>query len=142
VDLKSPRDWWGHLVYWDQNNGAARPGALFSTILLRAVPFACLLALLRLGDPLGWIVLGGTVIVRLMTMGIVMGTCLKDREGLASLWMLPFRDLAALASWALALTKRTTIWRGTTFRLTRDGRLVAMVSSARQARPGRAYDGV
>jgi hypothetical protein len=38
--------------------------------------------------------------------------------------LLVFRDISALASWLLAFTKKTTIWRGTSFILTRDGRLV------------------
>jgi len=44
---------------------------------------------------------------------------------LRNLGLLVFRDIASLATWLLAFTKRTTIWRGTSFVLTRDGRLVA-----------------
>jgi hypothetical protein len=39
--------------------------------------------------------------------------------------LLIFRDISSLVTWLLAFTKRTTIWRGTSFVLTRDGRLVA-----------------
>jgi hypothetical protein len=49
----------------------------------------------------------------------------RDREGLKSIALLPFRDIAGLISWLLAFTKRTTIWRGSEFVLTRDGRLVS-----------------
>src|SRR5581483_8887616 len=87
VDLKSPRAWWNHLVYWDQNNRAARPVALFSTVLIRPVPFA---------------VLAATVTLRVTVAGIVMRWGLRDREGPRALWLLPFRDIAALASWVLA----------------------------------------
>jgi len=68
--------------------------------------------------------------VRLMVSGIVMRWGLNDREGIRALWLVPFRDIAALGSWVLAFTKRTTIWRETTFRLTKTGRLVLEEDSA------------
>lgn len=124
VDLKTATAWWNHLVYWDQNNRAARPGALFSTIIIRPVPFAVLFALSTLGSWIGLSVMATTIAVRLAAAGIVMRWGLHDREGARSLWLVPFRDIAALGSWVLAFTKRTTIWRDTEFVLTKDGRLV------------------
>jgi ceramide glucosyltransferase len=125
VDLKSPSQWWNHQVYWDQNTRAARPFAFFATALIRAVPFAILFAAMRMGDLLGVGVLIGVCALRLASAAIVLGWGLRDREGLRSLWLLIFRDISSLATWLLAFTKRTTIWRGTSFILTRDGRLVA-----------------
>jgi ceramide glucosyltransferase len=125
IDLKGPQQWWGHQVYWDQNNRAARPVGFFSTVLLRAVPFALLYALARLADVTGLLVLMGAVAVRMTTAAMVLGWGLRDREGLRSLWLLPFRDVAGLVSFVLAYFKRTTVWREAHFVLTRDGRLVA-----------------
>ena len=124
VDLKTAMAWWNHLVYWDQNNRAARPGALFSTIIIRPVPCAVLFALSTFGSWLGITVMAGAIIIRLTVAGIVMRWGLNDREGVRALWLVPFRDLAALGSWMLAFTKRTTVWRDTEFALTKDGRLV------------------
>jgi Glycosyltransferases, probably involved in cell wall biogenesis len=124
VDLKTPSQWWNHLVYWDQNNRAASPKALFGTILIRPIPFACLFAISTLGSTLGLTVFTIALAIRLVTATVIMGWGLKDAEGLRSVALVPFRDLAALASWFLAFTKRTTIWRGETFILTRDGKLV------------------
>jgi ceramide glucosyltransferase len=125
VDLKTPFQWWNHQVYWDQNTRAARPVALFATILVRSIPFALLYAAMRLFDPTSLIVLAAALAIRLVTAAITLGWGFRDREGLRSLWLLPFRDVAALVSWFLAFIKRTTIWRGNKFILTRDGRLVA-----------------
>jgi ceramide glucosyltransferase len=125
VDLKSPSQWWDHQVYWDQNTRAARPVAFFATALIRSVPFAILYAISRLGNVTGLYVLGGAVALRMAAAAAVLGWGLRDREGLRSLWLLIPRDLSSLATWLLAFTKRTTIWRGTSFVLTRDGRLVA-----------------
>ncbi len=125
VDLKTPSQWWKHQVYWDQNTRSARPVAFFCTWLIRAIPFALLYALLRVGDPVGVAVLGGTVAIRLATAGMIMGWGWRDREGLRALYLLPLRDIAGVVSLLLAFTRRTTFWRGTEFVLTRDGRLVA-----------------
>ena len=125
VDLKSPGAWWNHQIYWDQNTRAARPFAFFSTALIRSVPFAFLFAAMRLCDPVGLTVLFGAVSLRLVTAKAILGWGLRDREGTRSLWLLPFRDLSSLATWLLAFTKKTTVWRGASFFLTKDGRLVA-----------------
>lgn len=125
VDLRTPLQWWNHLIYWDQNLRAARPLAIFATVLIKPIPFACLYALLSLGSPMGLMVLGLTVTIRLTTAGMILKWGLKDRESLRSLWLVPFRDIAALGSWALAFTQRTTVWRQGTFILTSDGQLIA-----------------
>ena len=132
VDLKSPSDWWSHFVYWDQNHRSARPIGFFATALIRSVPFALLYMLLSLGANEGLVVLAGALAVRLVTAGVILGWGLRDREGLRSLWLLPFRDLVALVVWAAAQTKGTTIWRGREFDLTRDGRLVARVDKSQR----------
>ena len=125
VDLKSPAAWWNHQIYWDQNTRAARPFAFFSTALIRSVPFAFIFAAMRLFDPAGLAVLIGAAGLRLVTAALILGWGIRDGEGLRSLWLLPFRDLSSLATWLLAFTKRTTVWRGASFILTSDGRLVA-----------------
>src|SRR5437867_6249722 len=125
VDLKTPSQWWNHQLYWDQNSCVVRPGALISTLVIRPVPFALVFAAARLADPLGLTVLGGALALRLLTAGVILGWGLGDREGLKSLMLLPFRDVAALVSLLLAFTKRTAVWRDKEFVLTRGGRIVA-----------------
>lgn len=115
--------WWRHQVYWDQNTKAANPAGFALTVLTRAVPFALLFAALRGFDPVGWAVLAGALAVRLGASALFAGIYHKDTEGLRALWLLPFRDLLGLVSWALALTKRSFVWRGHRFRLTRAGRI-------------------
>ncbi len=125
VDLKSPAQWWEHQVYWDQNTRAARPVAFFATALIRSVPFALLYSAARMWDATGLCVLAGALALRMASAAIILGWGLRDREGLRSLGLLIIRDISSLVTWLLAFTKRTTIWRGTSFVLTRDGRLVA-----------------
>jgi ceramide glucosyltransferase len=130
VDLGTPRQWWNHHVYWDQNTRSARPWGLFWTVLIRSVPFALLFAAARLFDPLGLGVLGAALGVRLATAGIFLGWGLGDRTGVRRLALLPLRDLAGLASWLLAFVWPTVVWRGEQFTLTRDGRMVPRAPAA------------
>ncbi len=131
IGLKSAVEWWRHHLYWDQNTRAARPIGFFASVLVRGVPFAFGFAALRLFDPIGLLVFLGALGIRLATTAVVLGRHgIRDAEGMRSLWLLPLRDLAGLASWALALSKRTFVWRGLEFGLTRDGRIVPREASA------------
>ena len=123
VDLDNWRNWWTHQVYWDQNTFLAQPFPFVATILIRAIPFACLFAILRLGDTLGLAVLGATLFLRLVTAAIV-ASKFKDRETLENLYLLPLRDLLGLIFWALAFTQRTVVWRGVEFQLIGNGKMV------------------
>jgi ceramide glucosyltransferase len=125
VDLKSPRQWWTHQVYWDQNTRAANPWGLLGTLVIRAIPFALLFAAVRLFDPLGCAVLALTLAVRCLLAAASLHLVLQDRTSLKNLALLPLRDLAGLVSWILAFVQPTVIWRGEQFRLTPDGRMVA-----------------
>jgi len=125
VDLRSPRQWWNHQVYWDQNTRAANPWGFLGTLLVRSVPFALLFAAVRLFDPLGLKVLAFALAVRLLAAGACLRFGLGDGRSVRSLGLLPLRDLAGLVSWALAFIQPTVIWRGEQFNLTPDGRMVA-----------------
>jgi ceramide glucosyltransferase len=124
VDLKRPLEWWNHQVCWDQKTRSARPWGFLATLMIRSVPFAFFFAACRMGDGAGLAMLTGAVGVRLVTAAAIMGWGLRDRKGLRSLALLPVRDIVALGTWFLAFTKRTVLWRGQTFTLTREGRIV------------------
>ncbi len=130
ADYGSFRQWWNHQVYWDQNTWAANPVGFSLTILTRAVPFAALFWAVRGLDAVGLIVFALALTMRLSTARIFARDYLEDREGLRALWLLPLRDLIALLSWYVALTRRSFIWRGHRFGLTRDGRIVPREVSA------------
>jgi len=124
VDLKSPLGWWNHQLYWDQNTRAANPWGLFGTVFVRGVPFALLVALLRLFDHVGLAVLAAAVGARLVTAGVFLGWGLGDWKGVRNIALLPLRDVAGLVSWLMAFVWPTVIWRGEQFVLTRDGRMI------------------
>jgi ceramide glucosyltransferase len=125
VDLKDWRQWWTHQVYWDQNTYLAQPLPFVATILIRAIPFALLLAIVRLGDTVGLSVLVATIALRLLTAALV-AVKLGDGETLRSLYLLPLRDILGLIFWGLAFTQRTVVWRGVEFKLTGNGKMVPL----------------
>ncbi len=124
VDLKTAGDAWRHLVYWDQNTKAARPWGFLTTGLTRAVPFALAYAVVDGFGATGLSVLAIAVALRMTTTAFNLKLAFDDREGLRALPWLPLRDLVALAAWLAALTKRSFVWRGLEFGLTREGRIV------------------
>ena len=136
ADYPSFPRWWHHQVYWDQNTWAANPVGFVLTILTRAVPFALVFALIRGLDHTGLTVLLAALGIRLATAAWISAAYLGDREGVKALWLLPLRDLFALVSWYVAITRRSFEWRGHRFGLTKDGRIVPrgdMPSSALNA---------
>lgn len=122
VDLASWKNWWSHQVYWDQNTFLARQGAFISTILIRAIPFALIFALLR-WDMVGLATLVVAITIRMVT-ALMVAQTLQDKETIKNLYLLPFRDAVGLIFWGLAFTQRTVIWRGVEFRLTSHGKMV------------------
>jgi ceramide glucosyltransferase len=122
VDLADPGDWWRHQVYWEQNTYLARPAPFMATILIKAIPFALFLVLLRGADSWSLGILALTVFTRLLSAAVVAWQ-LRDWESLRALYFLPLRETLALVFWALAFTQRTVTWRGVQFRLTTNGKM-------------------
>ncbi len=129
VDFGGFSQWWSHQVYWDQNTRAARPAGFFASILTRSVPFAFFFSVVRQADAAGLTVLAAVLVLRLLTAAATMKR-FRDREGMKALHLLPLRDVLALVTWFLSFTKRTVLWRGSEFILTRDGRLVPKESKS------------
>lgn len=124
VDLGSPAAWWEHQIYWNLNTRAARPFLYAATLVIRELPFAALFAAFRLFDAAGLAVLGATLALRLLTMAVLLGPGLRDRETLRHLAWLPVRDLLEFVAFFQALTRRRFVWRGVELGLSRTGRIV------------------
>ncbi len=123
VDLKGPAQWWASQVCWDQKTRSANPVGFFCTIMVRSVPFAVAVAALRLADGPGLALLSAVVLFRIVSAAVILKWGMNDGEGLRAIWLLPVRDLAALASWAVALVRKVVVWRGCRFTLNRSGTL-------------------
>jgi ceramide glucosyltransferase len=69
-----------------------------------------------------WAVLAALLLLRAAVAVVVGKTVLHDRSVIAWLWLLPARDLIAVALWIASFGGRTVVWRGERFTL-KNGRL-------------------
>jgi ceramide glucosyltransferase len=58
-----------------------------------------------------------TLLLRLAVALVVGGNVLKDRQIFKHLWLIPVRDLVAVATWIASLAGHEVSWRGERFRL-------------------------
>ncbi len=122
IKLDHFKDYWSHQVYWDQNTRAANPAGFAATIITRAIPFSLLYLLCNPLSDIAVAILCAATLTRIISARLIMEQ-LGDTQWQSKLWLLPFRDCLALASWAMALVKRSFVWKGLRFGLTSDGRI-------------------
>ncbi len=72
-----------------------------------------------------WAVLGLVALLRLAVALLVGKSVLRDAHLGKHLWLLPLRDLVAVAVWAVSFFGHNVTWRGDRFQL-KDGRLIRM----------------
>jgi len=108
-------DVWKHQLRWSRTIRISRPAGYFGYLVTQAT-FWCLIAAL-FGHPLT--ALAGMA-MRLAAAAAAMRTLgFRSSIGLA----IPLRDLFGFAVWAAGLFGNTVEWRGTRFRLHKDGRI-------------------
>src|SRR5271166_1797627 len=126
VDTAMPdynfRDFWTHQTRWARTVKACRQAEYFGLIVTFGLIWAVFAVL---ADPEAWwtwLVLAVTAITRLASAVVVGRVVLDDRQVLRDLWLVPLRDLMALAVWAVSFFGNNVEWRGVRFKL-RDGKL-------------------
>ncbi len=113
---------WQHQLRWSRTVRDSRPGGFLGLVFTFGI-FWSLLTMLLAGFAAWSLLLFAAVFaLRLATAYLVTARVLRDRSSLRSLWLVPLRDLIAVAVWVGALFGNTVVWRGETFRL-RGGRL-------------------
>jgi ceramide glucosyltransferase len=85
--------------------------------------WALLTLLFARGALWSWCVSGCVLLLRLLVAITVGKFILRDAQVFRQLWLLPLRDLLAVAVWISSFWGHTVIWRGDRFEL-RKGRLV------------------
>ena len=79
-------------------------------------------------SPLSLWLLALSFVVRI-SMAVLVGACvLKDRQVVASLPLLPLRDLVQMGLWVAGFAGNTIVWRGQRFEL-KDGKLISKSGS-------------
>ena len=111
-----------HQLRWARSTRHSRGWGYFGLMFTFGVPWA-LGALAASGGALwGWALVAGVLALRFAVAVAVAGRVLRDPQLGRDFWLLPFRDLAALAVWLLSYAGHTVAWRGEQFVL-RDGKI-------------------
>lgn len=112
-----------HQMRWARGVRDARLGGYIGLASTFGLMWGLLNLILAGAARWSWIVLGGVLVLRTLVALAVGKSALKDRQLLGQLWLLPLRDLIAVAIWIASFWGHTVTWRGDRFEL-RKGRLI------------------
>jgi len=116
------RSFLAHQLRWARGVRDSRAGGYLGFVFTFGWMWALLNLIAARGEPWAWAVLGAIVLLRL-AMAVTVGRyVLRDRSLLRDLWLLPARDLIAVAVWIASFAGHTVTWRGDRFQL-KNGRL-------------------
>jgi ceramide glucosyltransferase len=121
------REFLSHQLRWARGVRDARAGGYLGLVFTFGLMWSLLAVIASRAAIWAWIALGITLVLRLAVAVVVGSSVLGDRKGLKALWLLPLRDLAAVAIWIASLGGQTVTWRGDRFRL-KHGKLTRVAS--------------
>jgi ceramide glucosyltransferase len=112
-----------HQLRWLRTVRDARPGGYAGLVFTHGLAWALLNVISSGLSPLSLWLLAMSLFLRFGLAMTVGAEVLSDRQVLASLWLLPLRDVIAMGLWVAGFAGNTIVWRGERFVL-RDGKLV------------------
>jgi ceramide glucosyltransferase len=116
------REFFAHQLRWARGVRDARAGGYLGLVFTFGIPWALVALAASRAELWAWGALAFTFFLRLAVALVVGRNVLKDRQVLKYFWLIPLRDLVALAVWIASLGGHTVTWRGDRFRL-KDGKL-------------------
>lgn len=111
-----------HQLRWLRTVRGARPAGYAGLIFTHGLGWALLNVVASGLSPVSLWLLGMSFFLRLAMAMTVGAEVLGDRQVLATLWLLPLRDLVAMGLWVAGFAGHTIVWRGERFVL-KGGRL-------------------
>ena len=119
------RELFDHQLRWARNVRDVRRWGYLGVLFTFGLPWAALAVAATWGTPwlpLAWVLMATVGVVR-MLMAFTIGVgILGDRQVSRQLWLVPLRDLMAMALWFASFASNTIVWRGMRFRL-KNGKL-------------------
>jgi ceramide glucosyltransferase len=116
-----------HQLRWARGVRDSRAAGYIGLVSTYGLMWALLGLIAAHAAPWSWAVLGATAMLRFGVAAVVGRFVLQDSEVLKNLWLLPVRDLVAVAVWIASFAGHTVTWRGDRFVL-KDGRLIRIDS--------------
>jgi len=117
-----------HQLRWARTVRDARPGGYAGLVFTYGLAWAALNVLASGLSPLSLWLLCLSFLLRLTQAMTVGSRVLGDHQVLPSLWLLPLRDLVAMAVWVAGFAGNTIDWRGEKFVL-KNGKLQSVGGS-------------
>jgi ceramide glucosyltransferase len=113
---------WRHQTRWARGIRDARFAGYVGLVTTFGFFWAVILLITLNASRWAWLVFAAVAILRLAAAWTVGSSVLQDRNFIRNLWLLPLRDLIAVAVWVASFAGHTVTWRGERFEL-RNGRL-------------------
>ncbi len=115
-------DYWRHQLRWMRGIRASRGWGYLGLLLTFGLPFALIAAIITHGAPWSVALLGVTALTRFAMAYTTAIRVMRDHKIVRHFWLIPLRDVFALAIWAAAYSSNTIVWRGDEFSL-KNGKL-------------------
>jgi ceramide glucosyltransferase len=130
------RDYWRHQLRWMRSVRASRGWGYLGLLLTFGMPFALIAAIVARGAPWSLALLGVAALTRFVMAYVTARRVMRDRAILRQFWLIPLRDVFALAIWAAGYFSNSVVWRGDEFTL-KKGKLARIENqrAAHVARP-------
>ncbi|HEX4783046.1 MAG TPA: bacteriohopanetetrol glucosamine biosynthesis glycosyltransferase HpnI [Candidatus Sulfotelmatobacter sp.] len=116
------RGFLAHQLRWARGVQDARTAGYIGLAATFGLMWGLITLIATSGARWAWAVLGITVLLRFAVAVAVGRVLLGDRQVVRQLWLLPFRDLIAVAVWIASFAGHTVTWRGDRFEL-KNGKL-------------------
>lgn len=120
----SVRDFIRHQIRWARTYRASRPGGFAGYGITHVFPFALLLFVLHGPTALTLSALAAALGLRFALAGLVGSRVMRSRRWIKWLPLLPVKDLAGFGIWAWSFLSSTVSWRGRSYRILKNGRMV------------------
>ena len=116
-----------HQLRWFRGVRDARLGGYIGLISTFGTAWALLVLIFSAAAPWSWAVVGTVLLLRLVMAFVYCRAVLEDEDTVERLWLVPLRDLIAVAVWIVSFAGHTVTWRGDRFEL-KNGRLSRLPS--------------
>ena len=118
----SMRNFLQHQLRWSRTIRDARARGYMGLILTFGLMWSVVTVISANGARWSWELFASVTSLRLLVAVVIGRLVLADRQLLRNLWLIPLRDLTAVAVWIASFAGHTVSWRGDSFHL-RNGKL-------------------
>jgi ceramide glucosyltransferase len=118
----SMRNFLQHQLRWSRAIRDARARGYIGLIFTFGLMWSVVTVISANGSRWSWELFASVTFLRLLVALVIGRVVLADRQLLRNLWLIPLRDLTAVAVWIASFAGHTVSWRGDNFHL-RNGKL-------------------